>query len=401
MKIQNNKTKTGTTVIATLMIGLILLSSTTVLPNISAEQNNRGQNGYTQFTSPFHLQAPTLASDEKQKIIDTAMNLKAIKAWSDQWQFATMNFKGEKNSSGINWNEAVVVLHLPPNSSAPVKCDIGWVAGVRIDISTDKVIGAWYPTLESHQCHDITLDHSHDKKHDPPGYSTATQNDVNSTTSYYGNSAVLQTPSYSSSIFSDMNQLVAQILNARWNVSCYSDSECFTQVGWLITVPSISSGGISSNSADIVYVDESTTGNKVPINTNLGWQNGGTEDVSLTCGSSGDVAISITYGTSTYYANTHISCSTTQYNDVLNNSIFFENHNTSSYTSWPSDITGTVDATSAEEYNSGGTGSNWSTSHNVDLDCSGTVTQSSVITGDLTSGNTATWQYLSNEPYAC
>ncbi|MDE1841439.1 MAG: hypothetical protein KGI09_06110, partial [Thaumarchaeota archaeon] len=252
-------------------IGLIVMSPTTVMASTANVQDQTSKliSVETGSNSNMTLQPPILSNIDKSAIIDAAMNVSGIKAWSNQWNYSTMDFRGEKTGTGVTWNTAVVTLRLSHTAKAPFSCDIGWFAIVDVDLATKKVLNAHHPTVESHGCHGIGSGPIIYKRNaDPnPGYSTATQNDVNSSTSYYGNSAVIQPPSFNNpGIYNSMTEDVEQLVNVDWSKTCSLGSgstlDCFLQGGWIITTPAsgCSSCNILADSSDIVYVDQSTTG---------------------------------------------------------------------------------------------------------------------------------------------
>ena len=141
MKTQNNKVKSVTTLVASLIMGLALISPTGVFPNVSA-------------TTHSHVHPlPQLSSSENQAIINTALSAPGLQSWSHGWKYVTMGFgSNNKLDPDFQWQYALVTLKAP-SSSAPVSCDIDWWAYVEIDMTTMKVISTKYPTMESHICH--------------------------------------------------------------------------------------------------------------------------------------------------------------------------------------------------------------------------------------------------------
>ncbi len=98
-----------------------------------------------------------ISDDEKQKLVDESLNITGIQAWSNQWQFSTMDFSGISNKTGTDWKYVFVMLHLSPDAKTPYSCDTGWNARIEIDLDTKKIVNAWYPTMQDHECHGITL----------------------------------------------------------------------------------------------------------------------------------------------------------------------------------------------------------------------------------------------------
>ncbi|MDE2589626.1 MAG: hypothetical protein KGL95_08180, partial [Patescibacteria group bacterium] len=77
MKIHNNKTKTTTAIISALVIGLILLSPTTMLPNVGAQTQIHSISTNTSKspvcnTHTLLKQLPPFTSLERQKAISLA-----------------------------------------------------------------------------------------------------------------------------------------------------------------------------------------------------------------------------------------------------------------------------------------------------------------------------------------
>jgi hypothetical protein len=394
----NNKTKTAATIVATIIIGMALLSPTVILPSISA----------TPQPKPFYLPNPALTNSEKQQLINIAMNQPGVKAWSDQWQFSTIDFKGEKTGTGVNWQDAIVFLRLPASSSIPFQCEQGWIAEVEIDMISYKVVNSVYPTVQSHECHGFSLTSPGSKG---PAYAIASDNDVETGT-FYGDSGVMTTPSYNSSIFGAMDQGISFLLNTEWTQTCTGpDPNCFLQAGWLMTTPSHSVGGLPANSADVVFVDESVTGTLDAYNTNIAYSGGGTLAIGINCLAGGStVTISMQYGTATFNDNSHVNCTSTNPLDSnqYDNSVFFENQNTKpagGSTGWAQYITGITEATNAQEDTLTSIAGSWLSSSNTDVwqsvingICTDESAGSTVIQigTTLQGGGTAQWTSLNS-----
>jgi hypothetical protein len=137
-----------------------------------------------------------------------------------------MDFMGVKDPS-VQWQYAIVNLHLPPNVQTTVTCDTGWWAMVKVDMATKRVVSEDEPTKNNATCHSklnggpmiintqpvSILDAILPQANAAPGYSAAGENDVSSY-SIYGNIAKFPTPSYNTAIFSDENNYIEQLLNA-------------------------------------------------------------------------------------------------------------------------------------------------------------------------------------------
>jgi hypothetical protein len=363
-------------------------------------------------TESFTAPNPALSNQEQQAIVDQALNAPGVKAWSaNGWQYVSMDFMGVKDPS-VQWQYAVVNLHLPPNVQTAVACDTGWWAMVKVDLATKKVVSEDEPTKDSAICHSelnggnisventqpvSVLDAILPQANAAAGYSVARENDVTSY-SIYGNIAKFATPSYNAAIFTHENKYIEQLLNANWN-----RASSFTQAGWVITHISGCTGcGISANTASLAFVDQSVYGDFNLRGISYSWVNGQTELAEVLCNGGANYLIAVGYGSNIFNHTTNVPCNTTQNNDTYNNSVFFENANTVSSSTWSADVTGTVNGFSAYEFrNSQNTASTWLASTNSDVSCTGVPSSSTVITGNIQGGGTATWSTLSNVPVAC
>jgi hypothetical protein len=396
MKIQNNKIKIAT-ILASLIIGLTLVSPTIILPNVNAAS----------LSQHIEYLSPTLSPSENQAVINTALAIPELQNWSHNWQYVHTAFLGN-NKAGtpdFKWQYAIVDLKAPSNS-APVRCDQDWLAWVEIDMTTMKVVRATYPTLNSYACHYATgtgvgTNHT---------WTVAEENDVNSGTHhYYGNYAEIALPQFNTSVYTDLHgAFVEEFVNAIFphSTGCSPTNGCLEQAGWILTSVNSSCVGchLYANTDDIIYVDQAVHGTYDDYNTGLEWINGSTSTLygEIDCAyTSPDYGIVINNGTNSFTETTTIPCTSTQKNDVTNNSVFFENAANETSSTWSGDITGTVSTTNALEYKDSTQHSAlvaWSASNNVDISCYGKVSASQVITGTLASGTTATWSSLNKQP---
>ena len=394
MKNNQVKTKTVMIILTTIMLSLAIVSPFTP-SNVNAVPSSH--------TPPT---VPILSSVDKQGAINAALSIPELKNWSQDWQFSSMGLINSNNSPEKVQQEVVVLK--APSKSAPFACNADWWAWIEIDNATKKVVYANYPTMESHVCQHTSAK----KSSDPHTWTIATQNDVNSTTQWFGIYAKINLPTVSNSIYTHLNnQYIEQLVNAYFphGTGC-SNSQCIEQAGWQVTQGSITCIGCPSGASNtMIYVDESVHGTENNYWTGLLWKQGTTtiETGEIDCLVSPSVYTIIAYnGTNNFYETTNIPCSTAQWdtspplNGVENNSVFFESAVTIASSNWSPYISG-VSVTGAQEYDSGNHAHNLSTSHNVDRTCGFVDSKSSVITGSLTSGGTASWSSLSNQPAAC
>jgi hypothetical protein len=386
-------------------------------------------NGYSNSTiiSPpgvdqmLSIHQPMLSDMEKQQMIDEVMNIPGIKTWSDNWKFVTMDFLGTYGPIN-SWQYAVIHLQLLPSDDAISHCDFGWEAYAKVDLATKKIVSAVYPTKDgNYECkfaggvrasnikpvsNWYALPSAYATTYPPyQSYAIVGQYDV-TTSNWYGNKADLVPPYYNLNIFSDMNpnSLIEQLLNANWN-----QANGFTQAGWVIlnfNTPI----GISANTEDLVYVDESTYFNDNLHNTGINVLSGYNETVTITCNTSTSkqqITVQYSYNNQMFHHDTTVPCSTYQSSDYGNNSVFLENYNDGPSANWSKDIVvNPITATNAKEYDSSQLMYSWSgyvrfDSHAQYVNPAIDDYASLVVTGGLSSGGTATWSNLNfMAPYA-
>lgn len=158
MKIALRSFALSAAICITILLSIGLISYGNIFGFIFGKTNSVNETSVDNITiNTTQHPNPVLADNEKQQLINIAMSQPNIRAWSNQWNFSTINFKGEKTNTGVNWQEAIVFLRLSPSASTPFKCDNGWVAEVRIDMITHKVIDSLSPSVQSHQCQDTNV----------------------------------------------------------------------------------------------------------------------------------------------------------------------------------------------------------------------------------------------------
>ncbi|MGI0048626.1 MAG: hypothetical protein ACREAW_03715, partial [Nitrososphaera sp.] len=347
---------------------------------------------------------PILTVKELTKIVGVALDVPGLNEWSsDGWEFVSMDFVGETGSGGeAEWDKAIVYLHLPEGAGDPPKeCSQGWSATVGIDLETEEVEDAGYPTEESHDCtSEIVLD-------DPdaavrPSFVIAEADDVISN-DVYGNIAYMKTPSYSDEIFDHMDRYIAHLLNQKWKTSPAHE---MTQVGWLMTAvegcTSCGDGYIPADSAVLAFTDTSVFGNleahKIPVD----WEPDGEMLAETMCYDDENYTISVLYEGKIFNHNTKVPCENADNDSKITNSVFFENWNTVESSSWAQDITGEVEAHSAHGLmHSSREATLWTSSTNEEQSCDTSRESTTVIDGSLASGNAATWSKLDQVPSAC
>jgi ElaB/YqjD/DUF883 family membrane-anchored ribosome-binding protein len=378
---------------------------------------------------------PKLTQEEKQQVIEEALNVEGLKKWSSEggWKVVGMDFIGSVEPRPL-WEEAIVYLHLPNNvGNPPVSCQQGWHAVIDINLDAGKVTDAGYPTLSSHECTSAIVLEEPDKLKDDahsanknrieegnnplslsspsrPSFLIAGTDDVISN-DIYGTAAFLNTPSYNSSIFEHMDSYMAFMLNQKWSTL---PVQHMTQIGWLMTsiegCVDCGSQYIGRNSTALAFTDSSVFGNleahNIPI---FQWKNDEDLVAGTWCNEDGNYMIWTQYAGKVFNHNTNISCEHPDNDSKISNSIFFENWNTAGSSSWADHVLGQVEAHSAVVFSgigesgdySAGNIMNWQNSTNEKQDCTGSRELTETIEGSLASGKTAKWMNLSDTPSAC
>jgi hypothetical protein len=405
MKIQNTKTKIAT-IMTSIVIGLMLISATTVPHNADA----------VQISHHIGYAPPTLTSSTNQAIINAALTIPELQNWSHDWKYVDMAFLGNNKvgTPDFQWQYAIVTLKAP-SSSAAISCNGDWNAWIEVDMTTMNIVRAVYPTLQSHPC-DFTTTGTGPHH----AFSTTTEDDVNSTKNkYYGNYAELNLPTFGTNIYHDLNgSYLSHMVNIMFKnntVGCLvkriGATGCLEQGGWQVTNGTFYCTGCPAGPGkSIIYTDESKQDNENSVYSGLHWGTATTLYVENDCAyTSPDYGITISNGTNMVSKTTSVACTNTQWNTspprngVMNNSVFFENAGNFASSHWSGDV-GTVSATNAQEYLNSTLNSalvSWTGSHKVDTTCSGVDSNSQVITGSLAGGTTATWSSLNNVPKAC
>ncbi|MDE2589283.1 MAG: hypothetical protein KGL95_06420 [Patescibacteria group bacterium] len=376
-------------------------------------------------TVPYFPPTPKLSKTQLNTLIGLAMSVPGIQKWSSSgWQYAYTDFSGPTNPA--EWTTAIVHLHLPlGKGNPPIQCTAsnGSWASVVINLKTLAIQKAEFPVVGMHySCTNphnapVSLGAPVSASGNPntlasvnpltaiskPSYVIAEENDVTSNT-VIGSWANIYTPSFTSpGVYSNMDNSISLLINQKWTTGD------LTQLGWTITTASGCSGtGINSDSADLGYVDTSTNSNYCIYNISTYTYTAGQNMFSQTvCNGGTDYVMQAQYGGTNWSHTTAIPCSTASQdsNDYLNNSVFFENDNTVSSSGWAGDITGTTQASSANE-EIGSNIQHWSTSNNQVVYYSNSCTtrnqvNTNIISGSLASNGIAKWTGLSSTQPAC
>jgi hypothetical protein len=186
----------------------------------------------------------------------------------------------------------------------------------------------------------------------------------------------------------DMFLLNAEESYANNNNACTSSlypSDYFAQVGFSFqTGPSVSHNGY------IMWTDTQQSCNVVGLN--IAYNIGDLWDFTIQVVNSNWVISGYDEYTGDSFSYTRSGMNyLTMQTDNTNTSTFFENQN--SGTNWANLFSSNPSATSATYHEVGGTWTNWASDSKVDLDChqDPPTTDTSIISGNLASGDTADW----------
>lgn len=409
MTFNNNKKRT---MIAGITASVVLMSISLMFAIFSNSAEAAPQ---IEDKIPDLYPSPQLTAIHKNAIIDKAMNVQGIKNWSQNgWKFVSMDYFGNAEPT-LEWTHAIVHLHLPKNSGTPkAQCENGSWAMVAINLKTLAVEEASFPTDPDKACNSdpslgsasipeilddkdrISLLPTAGAAATLPSWNVAQQNDA-ATMTIKGSFTWMKTPSFNSNIYSNMDRNISLFFNQQFNTA-----SSFVQEGWRITTPAGCSGcGINANSANLVYVDESVHGDKNVRRAGLFTYTGGnTALVQTICNGGTNYVKQVTYNGQTWQHNTNVACSAADNNSVTNNSVFFENWNTTPSPGWASQLSSAVQSWSAKETVNSQL-QNWSASTNRNVTCTSVIGNTNLITGSLANAGTATWSGLSSVGRSC
>lgn len=376
MKIQNNKTKTMTTVITALVIGLALLSPTTVLPNINAISIGNTQKPADVIYIEQHLPKPLTASELttfKQLSLSNKNVQKIINGGS--YAFMGQDFVGDLKK-GTLYPE----IHINVGDRTEITVVADLAHKTVISVTTGPII-----------------------KRQPFHFgSVVNGKDPSFAVDYYTGSATIDglydekaAPTINTSYSQPQ---VAWLLNAletgaNTSLACTNGDQFanyFAQVGFQYY-----------SQAQPTWDD--TTTNCVGQNVNLTYTGGDTYFFEIYVNSSSQwTMLGEDLNTSKYF--TRAFPIAVQYDTFAtsnpNTGVFFEDHDTS--TTWAPYFTSTPSATDANYDLSSDSGWNaWDNDAQVLQDCSGNIVTNNVMTGQLKNSGTTDWNMTAMEAYHC
>lgn len=368
---------------------------------------------------PYVPPTPDYTSAQLDLIKSDAMKISGISSWSNNWKVNYVDFVGTTLPTP-KWQKMMVHLYTAPTDTARKSCDIGWDAIVVVDLDTNKIVDSVYPT-DITECHRAVVKLGDPDVNDQKvtasiipaaeaiasvnGYSAATMDDIlTGTNSIQGSIADIKTPTFSGT-YTHMDGFVGQLVNLRMSPTAGVN---YLQSGWVIAKAgcTVSCGDlVLPNTKVLVWGDSSVS----PFNSDAhvfgypsppAWVNGQTVTAEVLCNGGTNYKIQAVYGANLLVHNTNVACTQKAYGSEIANSVFFENGNTVNSSNWSVDITSTVNGSNASE-KLNGSWTQWQASSDKDKSCTGTVTTSAVMTGNIKLNGAATWSTLSSTPKGC
>jgi hypothetical protein len=360
---------------------------------------------------------PVPETSIQDSLIQRALNVEGVKNWSVSGWEPSIDWYGVSEPTP-HWTKAIVQLKLDNGKGSPkYACSEGWVSSIEFDLESNKITKEDYPTEQKRACYkgDIVLERPSQQIQSgdleiqsmPSFIQTAdaahtfllgTQQSV-STNNRYGAFAYISTPSIdNANIWTEMNQYVAHTINQDFATS----PATFLQVGYLLTTVSGCSGcGITADDAHFAYVDEGYWGDLQPRKINITYTENSNAIAYIICDAGTKIKEQLWHNGNFFTRNSSVNCGTTNTTSTTDNSVFFENANTNTSSTWSDEVETSVKAWNAKEYTSTTSYQNWSDSINKKINCSGSITTTTLITGNLKAAGTATWSGLSSMDAAC
>lgn len=396
---------------------IMQMSSIGISSNFANASAGQSEITVTQQTEniPPKLPETNLTQAQKDNLIDIAMNAPKLKSLANSgWKFITFEYYGVTEPVP-EWTSVKVQFKLPKEIKTRLNCDkIGGY--VEIDLKTNEIIDSYVPD-ETVDCNgSITFGRpsdSHDKTGIPEfvpradaitstnGLLGSLQNDVVSAAKY-GGWATLSTPNIDDTDIytaTHMDKFVGFLYNQDFGTLKY------LQTGWLVTAVNGCAGcNISAGNKYLVYVDESTWGDleahKITASNGIAYVEGNSDLAQILCNGGSNYRIQATSNGKSFQIDSQVPCGTATTNNAFDNSVFFENKNTLASSSWSGDITSSVTASGAKEYDTTTHFQNWSASDKKYQTCGANaqIGTTTAITGSLAAGGTATWATLSATP---
>ncbi len=349
----------------------------------------------------------------QQDLIQRALNVEGVKSWSPIGWEPSVEWYGDSEPTP-HWTKAIVKLKLAPGNGSPkYTCSENWIASIEFDLETNKITKEEYPSENNRECHKGSIEFEKPSQNArfveesiPNMIPTAdaghtfligTQESV-ATANRYGAFALISTPQIDdANIWNEMNWYVSHTLNQDFG----SPTPSFLQVGYLLTTLDGCTGcNITPDAAQFVYVDSSYWGDAQPRKISMTYTENNNAIAYIICDAGSKIKERIWHNGNFFSRDSSVDCGTKTTNITTDNSVFFENANTNTSSTWADEIETSVKAWNAKEYTSTTSYQNWADSLNKKKNCSGSFSSTTLISGNLKAGGTATWS-LSSMDAAC
>lgn len=364
-----------------------------------------------EFESKLPYIPPHPEESVQQNLIQRALDVEGVKNWSASGWEPSIDWYGVSDPTP-HYTKAIVQLKLAPGKGTPkYTCSENWVASVEFDLKTDQITKADFPSENNRECHKGNIELGPIKQsaeiEPQPNlipqaaalhtFLTAQQSSV-ATNNRYGAFTYLSTPQIDdANIWTEMNQYVSHTLNQDFG----SPTPSFLQVGYILTTVAGCTGcNISADAAQFAYVDSAYWGDYQPRKINITYNENNSAIAYIICDTGTKIKERLWSNGNFFSRDSSVDCGTKVTTDPYNNSVFFENANTNTSSTWADEIETSVKAYTAKEYTSTSSYSNWASSANKKVDCSAGKTSTTLISGSLASAGTATWS-LSTMDAAC
>ena len=363
------KSETMTSFIAALVFALVLLSPTTILPNIHAQIAN-----YTIIPAKVGLDiikknTPTKLSvtqlENVKRLVLSDARVQAI-VKDDQYEFMSQSFLGNIRQMPVVWNPVI-------NINVNYETDVA----VEVNLNNNSVINVEKTAL-------------HKGSTQVPADPAFAEDYYTGSATISGVYASLTAPTYTSN--PDVLWLVNGIeygANDSPTYACNSSYEFNDYFG---------QGGFDFYDGYVAYADTST--NCVMQNSMIGYTASHPylfEVYSSTGPYWNIVDLDQQSGLSNLYTTSFTTYASTLKTSDYNTSVWFENQETS--TTWASDFSTSIKATDANYYSSGW--NYWGSDSQAVQDCSGNSQTQNVMNKDLINDDTQTWDLSNFEGYHC
>ncbi|MGI0074141.1 MAG: hypothetical protein ACREA3_10065 [Nitrosotalea sp.] len=373
MKIQNNKTKIAT-ILTSLVIGLVLLSPTTMIPNVHAQITNDQiipadvASDIIKKSQPTKLSASQL-ENVKQIVLSDAGIHKII--GNKPYEFVSQSFLGNIKNTPVVWNP-VININVDNKTEIAVEVNLNNNSVIKMEVTNLQIGGPIKgTTLKAAFAQDYYT-------------GSATISGLYST---------LTAPTYSS------NPKVLFLVNgleygASASLACNTSdtyNDYFAQAGF------------DFYDGFVAYADTSTGTGCTMVNSMISYTAGHPYlfEIYSISGNYWDIVdLDQQTGLSNLYTTSFSTSANTLQTSNHNTSVWFENQETS--TTWASDFSTSIQATNAKYKNySTGSWTYWNSDSQLVQDCSGNTKTQNVMNSDLLNGDTQTWNLTNFEPYHC